>query len=165
LDSDSRVKKNRTPPWTRTPGSKPNRTPPWTRTPGSKANRTPPWTPSDSRVRARIGLLLGLGLLAYLGCGFGGRAPPPLSRPPDARSRACFSPPGFCCLPVSCSGAPKFSLWGVGPQNGRHVRSSRQVLIEPKSKSSAGGLHVLLIIMWPDATLAILLLLSFYSFY
>jgi hypothetical protein len=21
-------------------------------------------------------------------------------------------PPGFCCLPVSCSGAPKFSLWG-----------------------------------------------------
>jgi hypothetical protein len=29
----------------------------------------------------QIGLLLGLGLLACSGCGFGGRAPPPLSRP------------------------------------------------------------------------------------
>jgi hypothetical protein len=45
-----------------------------------------------------------------------------------------------------------------GPQNGRHVRSSRHVLIERKAKSNAGGLHVLLIIMWPDTTLAILLL-------
>jgi hypothetical protein len=49
------------------------------------------------------------------------RAPPGRSEsqlePPDswarqraARSRTCFVPPGFCCLPVSCSGAPKFSL-------------------------------------------------------
>jgi hypothetical protein len=41
---------------------------------------------------------------------------------------------------------------------GRHVRSSRHLLIERKAKSSAGGLHVLLIIMWPDTALAILLL-------
>jgi hypothetical protein len=29
------------------------------------------------------------------------------------KSRACFAPPGFCCLPVICSGAPKFSLCGA----------------------------------------------------
>jgi hypothetical protein len=53
-----------------------------------------------------------------------------------------------------------YLFWGskifpLGPQNRRHVRSSRHVLIERKAKSNAGGLHVLLIIMWPDTTLAI----------
>jgi hypothetical protein len=76
-----------------------------------------------------------------------------------ARSRACFAPPGFCCMPpmpVSCSGAPNFSLWG--PKTGATCGATRHVLIERKAKRNAGGLHVLLIIMWPDTTLAILLL-------
>jgi hypothetical protein len=68
-----------------------------------------------------------------------------------------LSPPGFCCLPVSCSGGGS-KMFPLGPQNGRHVRSSRHFLIERKAKSNAGGLHMLLIIMWPDNTLAILLL-------
>ena len=54
-------------------------------------------------------------------------------------------------------------VWGpknfpLVPQNRRHVRSSRHVLIERKAKSNAGGLHLLLIIKWPGATPAILLL-------
>ena len=52
-------------------------------------------------------------------------------------------PPGFCCLPAG------YLFWGskffpLGPQNRRHVRSSRHVLIERKAKSNAGGLHLLL---------------------
>jgi hypothetical protein len=68
-----------------------------------------------------------------------------------------LSPPGFCCLPVSCSGAPKFCLWG--PKTGATCGARGMFdLIERKAKSNAGGSHMLLIIMWPDNTLAILLL-------
>jgi hypothetical protein len=62
-------------------------------------------------------------------------------------------------LPTFCSEV----VWGPknfppGSRNRRHVRSSRHVLIERKAKSNAGGLHLLLIIMWPDATPTVLLL-------
>jgi hypothetical protein len=67
-----------------------------------------------------------------------------------------LSPLGSAACRLAVLGLQNFPL---GPQNGRHVRSSRHVLIERKAKSSAGGLHVLLIIMWPDTTLAMLLLL------
>jgi hypothetical protein len=39
------------------------------------------------------------------------RRPPP---PPRCQIYGpVLVPPGFCCLPVSCSGAPKLSLWGT----------------------------------------------------
>jgi hypothetical protein len=68
VDLGSWVKKNRTLPWTRTPGSKANWTRPWTRTRGSTANRTLPWTrtlgpaPGRTLVWTRTLGLVGLGV-------------------------------------------------------------------------------------------------------
>jgi hypothetical protein len=50
-------------------------------------------------------------------------------------------------------------IFSLGRQNRpAPLWSSRHVLIERKGKSNAGGLHLLLIIKWPGATPAILLL-------
>ena len=59
---------------------KENRALPWTRTPKSKG-KSGSSLDSDSEVRAlKIGLWFGLQLLVRSGLGFGGQAPPPLSR-------------------------------------------------------------------------------------
>jgi hypothetical protein len=86
----------------------------------------------------------------------------------SSKPRRCAKPPGTDVKPTEFDGnrhqaieeaesafwmlpdalAPK--CFPLGSQNRRHVRSSRHVLIEGKSKSNAGGLHLLLIIMWSD---------------
>jgi uncharacterized protein YbdZ (MbtH family) len=61
-----------------------------------------PACPNDAPIHGLTDIPLRL-LPTDIGCGT--LAPLPDPGP-------VLSPPGFCCLPVSCSGAPKFSLWG-----------------------------------------------------
>jgi hypothetical protein len=55
-----------------------------------------------------------------------------------ARSGACFAPLGFCCLPVICSGPPKFSLWG--PKTGATAAELEALSDRMKSKEQRGRL-------------------------
>jgi hypothetical protein len=56
-----------------------------------------------------------------------------------ARSRACFAPPGFCCLPVSCSGAPKKILWGPKTKTGATCRARGMFWSNEKQRATQGA--------------------------